>query len=381
MPWDTKDTMSLREEFVLLAQQEGANRRELCRRFGISAQTAYKWLARYQQQGRDGLRDRPRCPHSSPCQTDAALERLVVDLRKAHPQWGGRKLSRRLCDLGHSKLAPSTVTSILHRYGLVTPQASDQATPWQRFEHAAPNDLWQMDFKGPFQTAVSVCHPLTVLDDHSRFNLGLRACDNQRHDTVQAALAGIFQRYGLPVRINTDNGAPWGSSRQPGQLTELAIWLIRQGIRLSFSRPYHPQTNGKDERFHRTLKAEVLNGRSFHSLSHAQGAFDAWREVYNHQRPHEALQMATPISRYCVSTTAYRDHLPDIEYGSHDTVVIVKWDGVIRFKGRRYKVSNPLRGYPVAIRPSPEHEGVFDVFFAHHKLTQIDLRMTSAAGT
>ena len=262
----------------------------------------------------------------------------------------------------------------------MAPQASDQATPWQRFEHDAPNDLWQMDFKGPFQTTASICHPLTVLDDHSRFNLGLRACGNQRHTTVQAALTDIFRRYGLPVRINTDNGAPWGASRQPGQLTDLAIWLIRHGIRLSFSRPYHPQTNGKEERFHRTLKAEVLNGRSFHSLLHAQEAFDSWREVYNHQRPHEALQMGTPISRYRISTIAFQEHPAAIEYGPEDTVITVKWGGLIRFRGRNYKVSNPLRDYPVAVRPSPEHDGVFDVIFVHHKLIQIDLRTPPETG-
>jgi hypothetical protein len=263
---------------------------------------------------------------------------------------------------------------------LISPQASEQATPWKRFEHDTPNDLWQMDFKGHFQTTESVCHPLTVLDDHSRFNLAIQACDNQRYLTVREQLTGVFQRYGLPVRINTDNGQPWGASRQPGQLTDLVIWLIRQGIRISFSRPYHPQTNGKDERFHRTLKAEVLNGRSFHSLQHAQEAFDLWREIYNHQRPHEALQMATPTSRYRVSIRTYSACLPAVEYGPDDTVVTVKWNGELRFKKRRYKVSNPLRGQPVAIRPDETQDGLYDVFFVHHKLMQIDLRTPSESG-
>ncbi|EJR8320545.1 IS481 family transposase [Escherichia coli] len=374
MPWNTKDTMSLREEFVLLALHEGANRRELCRRFGISPQTAYKWLARHEQHGRDGLSDRSRRPASSPRLTPAELESTVIALRLQHPCWGGRKLSRRLQDLGHPCLAPSTITSILHRHGLIDLQASEAAQSWQRFEHVAPNDLWQMDFKGYFQTSEGVCHPLTVLDDHSRFNLGIRACADQRHQTVQEQLSRIFECYGLPVRINTDNGSPWGASRQPGQLTELAIWLIRLGIRLSFSRPYHPQTNGKDERFHRSLKAEVLNGRSFHSLQQAQEAFDRWRHVYNQHRPHEALQMATPTTRYRVSPRSYPTQLPDIEYGPDDTVVKVKWFGEVNFRGKRYKLSNPLRGQPVAIRPTPDVDGLFHVFFAHHKLMEIDLR-------
>jgi len=297
-----------------------------------------------------------------------------VALRLLHPCWGGRKLSRRLLDLGHPALAASTITSILHRHSLIDAQASEAATPWQRFEHAAPNDLWQMDFKGHFQTAEGICHALTVLDDHSRFNLGIQACPGQRHATVQARLETIFRRYGLPVRINTDNGPPWGCTRQPGQVTELAIWLIRQGIRLSFSRPYHPQTNGKDERFHRTLKAEVLNGRSFETLNQAQKAFDQWRHIYNHHRPHEALQMATPVTRYLASPRAYSERLPEIEYGPDDTVVTVKWLGELRFRGRRFKLSSPLRGQPVAIRPIPMTDSLFDVFFVHHKLMQIDLR-------
>lgn len=374
MPWNAKNTMSLREEFVLLARQESANRRELCRRYGISPQTAYKWLARYEEAGRSGLADQPRRPKSSPHLTTPTLEQAVVELRVQHPCWGGRKLSRRLQDLGLPLLAPSTITGILHRYDLIDPRASEAATPWQRFEHPAPNDLWQMDFKGHFQTSEGACHPLTVLDDHSRFNLGVRACAEQRYRTVQTELIEIFRRYGLPLRINTDNGAPWGCPRQPGQLTELAIWLIRLGIRLSFSRPRHPQTNGKDERFHRSLKAEVLNGRSFHSRQQAQAAFDAWRTIYNHQRPHEALQMATPTTRYQISPRAYPEKPPAIEYGPDDTVVTVKSLGMIRFRGRSYKLSNPLRGQPVAIRPSSDTDGLFDVFFAHHKLLQIDLR-------
>jgi transposase InsO family protein len=374
MPWNVKNTMSLREEFVLLAKQEGANRRELCRRYGISPQTAYKWLARYEQEGRSGLADFSRRPKFSPRLTTLDMEQAVVDLRLQHPCWGGRKLSRRLLDQGHPLLAPSTITSILHRHELIDPRKSEAATPWQRFEHAAPNDLWQMDFKGYFQTSEGTGHPLTVLDDHSRFNLGIRACAEQRYRTVQAELIDIFKCYGLPVRINTDNGAPWGGSRQPGQQTELAIWLIRLGIRLSFSRPYHPQTNGKDERFHRSLKAEVLNGRGFHSLQQAQDAFDCWREIYNLQRPHEALQMATPTTRYQISPRAYLEKLPDIEYGPDDTVVTVKSLGLIRFRDRSYKLSSPLRGQSVAIRPSANNDGLFDVFFVHHKLMQIDLR-------
>jgi transposase InsO family protein len=366
--------MSLRHEFVQLALQDGANRRELCRRFGISPQTGYKWLARFDADKNVGLHEHSRRPDTSPRKTDPSVEAAVVDMRKKHPAWGGRKISRRLGDLKVAAIAPSTVTSILHRHRLITPEASMAATPWRRFEHDIPNALWQIDFKGYFPTPEGNCHPLTVLDDHSRFNLALRACGHQTYRTVQAHLSDVFRRYGLPVRINGDNGAPWGCSRQPGQVTELAIWLIRHGIRLSFSRPYHPQTNGKDERFHRSLKAEVLNGRSFVSLGEAQDAFDRWRHVYNHERPHDALAMATPDTRYQLSPRVFLEALAPIEYGPNDTVVKVKWNGELPFKGRRFKVSNPLVGLPVGIRPKPEEDGLYDVYLLHHRLMMIDLR-------
>ena len=366
--------MSLREEFVELARHDGANRRELCRRFGISPQTGYKWLARFAEHGKAALCDLSRRPNATPARTDASLEQAVVRLRSEHPAWGGRKIARRLADLGVSTLAPSTVTAILHRHGLVSAPASEAATAWQRFEHDAPNALWQIDFKGPVSTPQGPCHPLTLLDDHSRFNLALRACARQTHETVRAQLIEVFRRYGLPVRINADNGSPWGSPSEPGQTSALALWLIRLGIRVSFSRPYHPQTNGKDERFHRSLKAEVLNGRSFAGLSEAQHAFDRWRAVYNHQRPHQALGLLTPDRRYQVSARSYPEVLPEIAYGPDDTVVTVKWLGELRFHGRRFKLANGLRGLPVAVRPHPTTDGLFDVYFMHHKLREIDLR-------
>lgn len=378
MPWDTKDIMSLREEFVRLANQEGANRRELCRRFGISPQTAYKWLGRYTTQGKAGLANRSRRPQHSPGATPADLPAAVVAMRTDHPAWGGRKISRRLQDLGMASVAPSTVTNILNRHGLIALPGPEDL-PWQRFEHEMPNALWQVDFKGHFETLQGRCSPLTVLDDHSRFNLVLQACGNIRSETVQTHLEATFRRYGLPMRMNFDNGAPWGSPSQPGQITALGIWLVRLGIRLSFSRPYHPQTNGKEERFHRSLKAEVLNGRSFEDLRQAQASFDRWRQVYNHERPHEALQLDVPISRYRPSPRAFPEGLPAIEYGPEDHIVRVKWNGELRFQDRKFKVSSALHRHDVAIRPRPNEEGVFDVFLAHHRCLTIDLNQPNQA--
>lgn len=379
MVWTERSTVSLREEFVHLASQEGANRRALCRRFGISAKTGYKWLARAAQapvgQTVLALHDRSRRPHASPGRSAAATEQAVLAVRREHPAWGGRKIARRLLDLGHAALAPSTVTHILHRYGLIMPAASEAATPWQRFEHEAPNQLWQIDFKGRFDTIAGCCHALTLLDDHSRFNLLLRA--QARTDTaqVQPQLVEAFRRYGLPTRINADNGAPWGSPSTSGRsLSELAVWLIRLGVHVSFSAPYHPQTNGKLERFHRTLQREVIAGQHFADLAAAQRAFDRWRSVYNAQRPHEALDLQVPIARYQPSPIAYPQQLPAIEYPPSDTVITVGWGGFIRFQGRRLRTSGALHRLPIGIRASSDHDGVHDVYFCHQRFMRIDLR-------
>lgn len=379
MPWNVKDTMNLRQEFVLLAQQEGNNRRELCRRFGISAQTAYKWLRRFASEGLAGLADRPRRPHDSPRMTAPELEMAVLDLRRTHPAWGGRKISRRLSDMGLTSVpAPSTVTSILRRHGLINPVASENATAWQRFEHEHPNALWQIDFKGDFPTLrEGRCRPLTVLDDHSRYNLVLQACSRTDTSVVQTHLTDAFRRYGLPLRLNADNGSPWGVPRQPGSLSELAIWLIRLGVRISYSRPYHPQTNGKDERFHRSLKAEVLDGRNFATFDDVQHALDVWRDVYNQQRPHDALGMDTPVRHYQPSTLAFPETLKPIEYAPDDLVLRVGWNGELRFKGRRLKVSNTLQNLHVAARPNPTNTNAFDFYYAHHRFMTLDLDSTT----
>jgi transposase InsO family protein len=303
MVWTEKSTVSLREEFVHLARQEGVNRRALCRSFGISAKTGYKWLARAEQAAAGGeliaLRDRSRRPQTSPARSVEAVEQAVLAVRREHPAWGGRKIARRLADLGQPGAAPSTVTHILHRHGLISPDASQAATPWQRFEHDRPNSLWQIDFKGRFATLAGPCHALTLLDDHSRFNLLLQAQTKTDTAHVQPHLVEVFRRYGLPAQINADNGPPWGSPRSGGHsLSDMAIWLIRLGVRMSFSAPYHPQTNGKLERFHRTLDVEAIAGQHFCDSAAAQRKFDDWRSVYNCQRPHEALGMQVPVQRF-----------------------------------------------------------------------------------
>ena len=357
----------------MFAQQDGSNIRALCRRYGISPQTGYKWLRRARSDPEADLSDRSRRPHVSPRRTAAAVEAQVLAVRKQHPCWGGRKIAHRLRALGLSCVpAPSTITEILRRHDRL--DDPDQAPParFQRFERARPNELWQMDFKGHFAHAGGRCHPLTVLDDNSRFSLCLGACADERTDTVKAWLVKVFQRYGLPEQMIMDNGAPWGyGPREP--YTPLTIWLMRLGIAISHSRPYHPQTLGKDERFHRTMKAEVLQGRNFQNLEHCQRAFDQWRDIYNLQRPHEAIEMAVPANRYQPSPHPYPTTLPAIEYGPQDLVRKVQQAGKVHFKGKVLSLPKAFRGYPIAFRPTNQ-DGLWQAFFQTHRIAEINLR-------
>lgn len=374
MPWNEVSTVSLRLEFVTLAAAEGANLRQLCRRYGISRQTAYKWIDRHRQGGPAALADRSRRPASCPSRCVVAVEAQVLRLRDEHPAWGGRKLRARLLALRHAGVpAASTITAVLRRHGRLAPGPAPAAA-YVRFEHDAPNRLWQMDFKGHFATAAGRCHPLTVLDDHSRFALGLLACGDEQDGTVRGHLTTLFRRYGLPERVLCDNGPPWGTAGSGQRYSGLGVWLLRLGVGVGHGRAVHPQTQGKDERFHRTLKAEVLQGRSFDDLAGCQRRFDPWREVYNHQRPHEALGLAVPASRYRPSGRAFPEALPSWEYGPTDAVRKVACDGTISFKGRPVELGKAFRGEYVAVRPTVE-DGLFGVYFGVHKVAQADLRV------
>jgi transposase InsO family protein len=376
MPWREVTVVHQREEFVRLASQEGANVSELCRRFEISRKTGYKWLGRWSSDGLAGLQDQSVRPRNSPGKTAAAIEAKVLQTRQAHPAWGARKIAHVLQRDHGLTLAVSTVNTILKRHGCITAQASQAATAWHRFEHEAPNELWQMDFKGHFAVGLGRCHPLTVLDDHSRFNLVLEAAAGESLGEVQPRLQRAFERYGLPRRINTDNGPPWMASGQ-ADLTRFGVWLIRLDVALSNSRPAHPQTNGKEERFHRTLKAEVLGSRQFTDFADVQRHFDDWRHIYNFVRPHQAMSMQTPSQRYQPSPRSMPKTMPAIEYGPEDVVRKVQSGGWISLGGRAIRLSQVLQGLPVALRSRADDDALKDVFLCHHRITTIDLRVAT----
>lgn len=372
MPWTEVSVMDQRREFVMLASQEGANRRELCRRFKISPETGYKWLQRAGCGTDDWAADHARRPHTSPSRTSAKMECAVLAIRDAHPAWGARKIARCLERDGLAPPAASTVHAILSRHGrIVPPPGGDRATC--RFEQPAPNLMWQMDFKGDVAlTDGGRCHPLTVIDDHSRFALCLQACANERRTTVQDRLTLTFRRYGIPDAFLLDNGSPWGGG--PGyRWTTFGVWLLKLGIKVIHSRPYHPQTRGKNERFHRTLKAEVFALEQLANLRTAQSTFDRWRTVYNFERPHQGIGMAVPASRYAPSPRAMPDKALSVEYALGEiTRRVGTTKSYISFKGRMWKMPQAFQGETLAIRPRVT-DGLYAVCYGAHQIATINL--------
>jgi transposase InsO family protein len=368
--------MDRREEFVRLAGLAGANRSELCRRFGVSRSNGYKWMGRHAAEGPAGLEERSRRPLRSPGQASGELAAAVLAVRAAHPRWGGRKIRRVLQDAGVAAPAASTITEILRRAGQLDGPGAGEPRDWVRFEHAEPNELWQMDFKGHVALQAGRCHPLTVLDDHSRYALEIGACGDERTETVQGRLERVFRRYGLPRRILADNGSPWGTAGGGGRHTRLTVWLLDLGVGVSHGRPWHPQTQGKDERFHRTLKGEVLDGATFAGLDQAQAAFDAWREVYNCKRPHEAIGLDTPSRRYRMSPRPMPPAIDPPDYEPQAQVRKVYEGGWISFRGRQLNCSKAFVGRRLAFRAT-DTDRLFDLCYRSHVLAQVDLRQDS----
>ena len=376
MPWGS--ALDRREEFVRLALRPGTNLAELCRRFEITRSNGYKWLGRFRAEGHAGLEERSRRPRLSPAQTHPELERLILSVRSDHPSWGGRKIRKVLEQQGWAKPpSASTITEVLRRCGQLDGPGAGAPREWTRFEHAQPNELWQMDFKGHFALSQGRCHPLTVLDDHSRYALEIGACGDERTQTVQARLEAVFHRHGLPRRILTDNGPPWGTAGSPSRHTRLTVWLMDLGVAVRHGRPLHPQTQGKIERFHRSLKAEVLDGWRLDTLQAAQTAFDRWRDVYNFKRPHEALKdMATPHLLYAASSRTMPERIDPPQYEPKAIVRKVQQGGWLGFKGRQINCSKAFVGRQLVLRPL-EHDGLFDLCYRSHLLGHVDLRQNT----
>ena len=346
MPWKESDVRSERIEFVVRARQPGSTIAALCREFGISRQTGYKWLRRFERVGSLAeLDEHSRRPHRSPNRTPVEVEQRVLELRLQYG-WGGRKLSRLLAaeDLD---LASSTVDRILKRYGLVRMDKRHRPA-LRRFERSHPMELLQMDFKGPYRLrGGGMCHPLSVLDDHSRYVLSLDALPSQHGHGVQSRLTRCFEHFGVPEAMLMDHGSPWWGTTNGHGLTHLGVFLIRQGIDLIYGGVGHPQTQGKVERFHRTLDEAIRHSGQPRSLEGFQSALEGFRQVYNQIRPHEALGDQPPAGRYRPSRKPYQANPPNWEYPPGSEVKRLRGNGCVSLGGRDYFVCEALEGEEV----------------------------------
>jgi putative transposase len=359
MPWKETEPMDQRMEFCLQALR-GGNFRELCREYGISTKTGYKWRERFINQGYEGLAEQSRRPHSHPDSLSEWQVCQIVRLKNAHPHWGARKIGelyRRKHGQGASE---SSIKRILERSGLVHKRRKRKALEGGRLcsgkRAQGPNEVWTVDFKGWWWKAASQrCQPLSVRDEHSRYILELRALRDGCSQTVQECFERLFERYGLPEAIRSDNGSPFASRQAVHGLSRLSAWWVAMGIDLERGRPGHPQDNGAHERMHRDVSLEL---EAFSRSD--QESLDLWREEFNYQRPHEALQMRCPSEVYHKSTRQYQK-LERLDYGAMATRA-VKNNGVINWNNHQLFVSQSLRGWTVGLKPSTP-EGI-EVWFA-----------------
>lgn len=364
MPWKESSKMSLREEFAAAVLSGEESFAAVCRRYGISRKTGYKWMNRIH--AGEPLEDHSRAPHTIANRTSAETEALILACRTEHPAWGPRKLERHLQNHGHHNLpSKSTIGNILRRNGCIDPAESEKHQAWERFERSRPNALWQMDFKGEFRMLNGeLCYPLTILDDYSRYSLCVQACPNLRYENFYPVFRSVLAECGLPQDILCDHGKPWSDSK--GGITRFEVQMMMLDILPIHGRMLHPQTQGKEERFHRTMKAELLSRRPMRDLSDAQAAFDPWRWTYNHERPHEALDMACPASRYRPSSRSLPAVLSEPEYPSGAALRKVNYKGYISLYRKRYYLSEALAGKLLSFREADSNTiilsyGAFDV--------------------
>ncbi len=312
MPWKRMDVDEQRMQFVIRAVAGQERLAGLCREFGISRPTGYLWRRRYQQsRSLTALGEQSRRPHRCPQQTAEWKEQRVVALRQ-QTGWGAKKLRVVLQDEEEIALPVRTIHRILERRGWISEEVHGPAPG--RFERSTPNELWQMDSKGKYPLRDGECHPLSILDDHSRYAVGLYALSALRSEQAYPCLVETFRRYGVPEALLMDHGALWWSVNNEWGLTWLSVRLIEQGIRLLYGRVCHPQTQGKVERFHRTLGGALRHRGVPERIEEWKPALDEFRESYNERRPHEALGMQRPAQRYQPSPRAYREQPAEWDY-------------------------------------------------------------------
>jgi putative transposase len=374
VPWRETSPMNERLRFIADYQRELFSVSELCDRYRVSRKTGYKWIERYEAEGPRGLHDVSRRPHSCPHATSPAVVKALLEARHHHPHWGAKKLLAILAGRHpHSPWpARSTACDILRRHGLIEkprrrPRVGHPGRPLTLM--TAPNVIWTADFKGQFRTRDGCyCYPLTVVDGFSRFLLGCQALHGPTHEASQPVFRRLFQEYGLPQILRTDNGVPFATSAL-GRLSRLSVWWIRLGIYPELIEPAHPEQNGRHERMHRTLKRETTRPPSG-SLPAQQRRFAVFREEYNHDRPHEALDQRPPATAYQASSRTFPARLPPIEYPPHFEHRLVSLNGGIRWNSRWVNVSHVLGQQYVGLEEL-DH-GLWNVFFGPLHLGQLN---------
>jgi transposase InsO family protein len=379
MPWKVSAAMDQRLAFVKAFREGKRAKAALCRAFGISRECAYKWLRRYEAKGVDGLKDASRAPVHTPHAMAKSVAQQLIKAREENPNWGPRMLVARLA-ARHPKVrwpAPSTVGELLKREGLIRPRQS----PRRQADGPAPsvtpqraNDVWSADFKGHFPTADGKrCHPLTISDAHSRFLLQCHALPSTHEAPVRKTFERVFNEYGLPLAIRTDNGVPFSGT---GGLSKLSVWWVKLGIHLERIEPGRPQQNGRHERIHRTLQDDV--GRGPRTMLEHQKAFDRFRADYNYERPHQALAMRTPGSIYRTSKRQLPRKLAPIEYGPGFEIRSIRNNGEMKWRGVRVRVSEALGGERVGL--CAIDDGLWAIHFGPLRLGVIDERHRSVYG-
>jgi transposase InsO family protein len=349
--------MDLRTEFMNRVMR-GERLTVLCREYGISRKTGDKFKQRYKRLGEAGLSDLSRAPKVIPHRTPTELVSLILAERQRHPTWGPKKVKEALEQrLDRVLPAPSTIGDILMRGGLVQrrgPRRRALPRPTTTLRAAqAPNDVWCIDYKGQFRLAnSSLCYPLTLTDQHSRYILGCEAMSAISDEAARETCEEIFHRYGLPKAIRSDNGTPFASTGL-ANLTRLSAFWMRLGIALERIRPAHPEENGQHERMHRTLKAETTRPPRTNLLQQ-QECFDTFVDEFNRERPHEALRMKRPAQIYKASPRKLPEVLPELRYPEHDDVAPVSGSGNVRFRGKQIYLSQALAYQCVGIREEPD---------------------------
>jgi len=371
MPWKAITVKMSRESFVKEVKSGDKSKSELCREYGISRVTGDKWLNRYENG--EGLDDRSKAPFHVANKTPIEKEKKVLDVRETHPAWGPRKIRQFLINKGEEPPSKSAIGNILNRNGCISEAASTAATPYKRFEKAAPNEMWQTDFKGHFAMKDgNRCHPLTVLDDYSRFSLCVDAKENeQRHGVVQS-FERLFSENGLPDSLLCDNGNPWGNSQTTGY-TKFEVWLMEYDVLPIHGRIMHPQTQGKEERFHRTMDVELLKLIEIENMAHAQDCFNTFRNCYNNDRPHEALNMGIPAEFYHESKRKMPTAISEWEYPNEYMLRKIKPTGYLTFGNQGYFLSEAFAEKTVAVRESAI-ENCINVYFRGFRIARINVK-------